>query len=159
MNLLNRAAVTGTVASAVSAVALAALARHEGVGALQPLNATSHWLHGNEAGHVRRGDAQHTGVGLLTHHASTIFWAVLFEKFLGGRPRDPLSLLGHGVAMSALAAAVDYGLTPKRLTPGWEVALSTRSMVLAYGALAIGFAAGAAVARKAKGTQARGGAA
>jgi hypothetical protein len=49
--------------------------------------------------------------------------------------------------MSAIAAAIDYGATPKRLTPGWELVLSKRSMAATYGAMALGLAAGALVAR------------
>ena len=44
-----RALVTGTVASVTSTVALALAARAEGKGALQPVNATSHWLNGGKA--------------------------------------------------------------------------------------------------------------
>src|SRR3954468_4959881 len=36
---------------------------------------------------------------------------------------------------------------PKRLTPGWELVLSKRSMAATYGAMALGLAAGALVAR------------
>jgi len=148
MRLLFRTAVTGSIASLVSASALMLLARSEGKGSLQPLNATSHWLQGDRAGHVKRGDIAHTAVGFLTHHASAIFWALLLERFWGGGARPAPALLRDGFAMSALAAAVDYGLTPKRLTPGWEIPLSTRSMILAYGALAVGFAAGAVVTHR-----------
>jgi hypothetical protein len=49
--------------------------------------------------------------------------------------------------MSAIAAAVDYGATPKRLTPGWELVVSNNSMVTTYGAMALGLSAGALVAR------------
>jgi hypothetical protein len=41
---------------------------------------------------------------------------------------------------SAIAAVVDYGLTPHRFTPGWELVLSKRSMAAAYLAMAAGFA-------------------
>ncbi|HJU18551.1 MAG TPA: hypothetical protein VJ770_19030 [Stellaceae bacterium] len=47
--------------------------------------------------------------------------------------------------MSAIAAAVDYGATPKRLTPGWELVLSKHLMVATYGAMALGLAGGALV--------------
>jgi hypothetical protein len=49
--------------------------------------------------------------------------------------------------MSAIAAAIDYGVTPKQLTPGWELVLSKRSMAATYGAMALGLAAGALLAR------------
>jgi hypothetical protein len=122
---------------------LAMLARAERKGALQPLNATSHWLHGEQAGFVRRADAAHTLIGFATHHASAWFWALLFERWLRSRPRDPKSLLRDGAIMAAIAAAVDYGITPKRLTPGWETVLSKRAIATAYVAMAFGLAAGA----------------
>ena len=43
--------------------------------------------------------------------------------------------------MAAVAAAVDYGATPKRFTPGWELVLSKRSMASVYAAMAAGFVA------------------
>ena len=50
--------------------------------------------------------------------------------------------------VSAIAAAVDYGATPKRFTPGWELVLSKRAMAAAYLAMAAGLAVGALVARR-----------
>ena len=47
---LSNAIVTGTVASVMSTVALALLARREGKGTFQPVNATSHWFNGDAAG-------------------------------------------------------------------------------------------------------------
>lgn len=142
------ALVTGTVASVESAAVLALLAKTDGKGALQPVNATSHWLHGPDAAAHREFDASHTLVGYTTHHASAVFWAVPFEAWLAARPpRSAGTLLRDACAMSAIAAAVDYGLTPKRFTPGWELVLSRRSLVATYGALALGLAAGSMLAR------------
>jgi hypothetical protein len=53
-----------------------------------------------------------------------------------------------GVATSAFAAAFDYGVIPKRLTPGFEKRLDTVSMVAAFAAIAIGLAAGALMAQE-----------
>ena len=47
--------------------------------------------------------------------------------------------------MSAIAAGVDYGPTPKRFPPGWEFVLSKRAMAVAYAAMAIGLEAGAGI--------------
>ncbi len=142
--MLSAAIATGTVASVTSSVALSLLARSEGKGALQPVNATSHWMNGREAGLFTQADIAHTAVGYATHHAATTFWAALFERWIGaGRPLTALPMLKRAVAMSALAAAVDYGATPKRFTPGWEFVLSKRSMAVAYAAMAVGLAAGA----------------
>jgi hypothetical protein len=42
---------------------------------------------------------------------------------------------------SAVAAAVDYTITPHRFTPGWELVLSKRSMAVGYAGMAAGFVA------------------
>lgn len=141
---LGRAIVSGTVASVTSSLALGALAAMEGKGVLQPVNATSHWRHGEGAADVRTPDLAHTAVGYATHHAATVFWAVFFEAAIARRrPVAPLPMLGYAAAMSAIASAVDYKATPRRFTPGWEFVLTRRSMAAAYGAMAIGLAAGA----------------
>jgi hypothetical protein len=57
---------TGALGALASAAAASTAAKAEGKGALQPLNATSHWLHGPRAGRVRELDAAHSGVGLAT---------------------------------------------------------------------------------------------
>ncbi|MYZ48683.1 hypothetical protein [Propylenella binzhouense] len=142
------ALVTGTVASIATTAALAGLASAEGKSPLQPTNSTSHWLHGGAAGRVTAADLEHTALGYATHHASALFWALPFEIWLAFRPpRSTPELLADVAAMSAIAAAVDYGLAPKRLTPGWEEVLPTRSIAATYGVLALGLAAGALLAR------------
>lgn len=138
-----RAAVSAIAATLTSTAALAVAARLEERGALQPLNATSHWLNGDDAGEVAGVDLRHTGVGFATHAAATLFWAVLFEAWIGRRRPRPLStLVVEAAAMSAVAAAVDYLATPKRFTPGWEFVLSVRGMAIAYAGMAAGLAAG-----------------
>lgn len=148
------AVVTGTVAALVSAAALAALARAEGKGALQPTNATSHWLNGDDAASVDLPSADHTLVGFLTHYASAIFWAAPFETWLAlDPPRSLAQLLGKSFLMSGVAFAVDYGATPRRFTPGWELVLSKTSLAVSYVALAFGFAAGALVSEEVRASQ------
>ena len=126
------------------ALALALAARAEGKGAWQPINATSHWRNGDEAALHRGIDAAHTGIGFATNHAACIFWALFFEAWrarLG--PAGPAPMLRDAALMAAIAAAVDYGLTPRRFTPGWELVLSKTGMAVAYAGLALGLAAGA----------------
>jgi hypothetical protein len=150
------ALVTGTTASIVSTAALALLAQGEGKSAFQPTNATSHWLHGDSATLHHEADAAHTLTGYATHHVSALFWAVPFEVWLAARPpRTAVGLLRDACAISAIAATIDYGVTPRRLTPGWELVLSKRSMVATFGAMALGLAAGALVARAWLGENAR----
>ena len=146
---LRLAIVSGAAGSVASSVALAVLARAEGKGALQPVNSTSHWLNGSDAATRKDADIVHTAVGYATHHVATVLWAVIFERWIG--PRRPLSassMLQDALAMSVIAAVVDYGATPKRFTPGWEFVLSKRSMAAAYAAMALGLAAGALMTQR-----------
>ena len=146
--ILLSALISGTAASLASTAVLTLLAKAEGKGALQPTNATSHWLHGDSAGSKADADVAHTLVGYGTHHASALFWAIPFHVWLESRPpRGGLELLRDASVMSAIAAAVDYGVVPRRVTPGWELVLSKQSMVMTYGAVALGLAAGALIAR------------
>jgi hypothetical protein len=149
MQLGISALVTGTVASIVSTATLAGLARSEGKSGVQPTNSTSHWLHGDEAGRRENADIAHTSVGYATHHASAVFWAVPLEVWLAKNPTfSTRELLAKSMATSALAALVDYGVAPRRLTPGWELSLSKPSMVGAFAGLSVGLAAGALVSRE-----------
>jgi hypothetical protein len=148
LRLLLSAMTTGTVASLATTGTLGLLARLEGQDPLQPINATSHWLHGPQAGRTRRVDLEHTGVGYATNHAAAVFWALPFTWWLARHPRRSGAEIAAGAAATAaVAAVVDYGLVPRRLTPGWEHAVSSRSVATAFGALALGLAAGALVDR------------
>ncbi len=146
IKVLRHAAVSGTCAALTSSAALASAARAEGKAALRPLNSTSHWLNGDRAASHEAAGLSHTAVGFATHYAATIFWAIFFEAWLARRrPVRPVPLLRDALVLSAIAAAVDYGATPKRFTPGWEFVLTKRSMAVAYAAMAVGLAAGALV--------------
>ena len=141
---MRSALVSGSSASLASAVALGVAARLEGKRALQPINATSHWLHGDAAASHTGLDWTHTGVGYATNHLASIFWAVFFETWLQRRRLQGRGLLlRDALVMSVIAAAVDYQATPRRFTPGWELVLSRKGMALGYAGLAIGLAAGA----------------
>lgn len=138
---LQRAAVSGTVASALSTLTLAALGRRESGAALAPINAVSHWYWGRKATRQDGATVKYTLPGYLTHHAAAIFWAVIFERLFGRRARrDPAAALATGATVATLAATVDYTITPKRLTPGYEERLSIPSLVVVYAAFGVGLA-------------------
>ena len=148
---MRAALVTGGLASVTSAVALAVAARLEGKATMQPINATSHWLNGDRAASNTGVSAVHTGVGYATNHAASVFWAVFFQAWLAQRPAlRAWPMLQSALLMSAIAAAVDYGATPHRFTPGWELVLSKKGMALAYVGLALGLAGGGLLTQSAK---------
>ena len=144
MKILGNALASGLAATATSTAALATVAIAEGRGPAQPLNATSHILYGDTAATFRDADLDHTVVGFGTHAAATLFWAVAFESALVIRPpRTSLALVGRAASIGVLAALVDYTVTPKRFTPGWELVLSKKAMAVVYLAMAAGFATAA----------------
>lgn len=152
------ALVSGSIASVASTLALAVLGRREAGSAYAPTNATSHWIHGDEA--ARRDDpsVRHTAVGYTIHHGASVFWAVFYERWFGER-RDrgdvPGSLAG-GALVAALACFVDYRLTPRRLQPGYEMRLSRPALAIVYGAFGAGLAASVALTRARRGSVPRG---
>ena len=138
---LQRAAISGTVASVLSTLTLAALGKGEAGSALGPINAVSHWYWGKRAEHEDGATVKYTLPGYLTHHGASIFWAVVFERLFGLRARrDAATALATGATVATLAAAVDYTITPKRLTPGFEKRLSVPSLVVVYAAFGVGLA-------------------
>lgn len=144
IGVVRSACLSGTFASLASTAALAVAARMEGKAAIRPINAISRWLNGDLAASYEGVDAAHTVVGYVTNHAASIFWAIFFEAWcIRRRPVGPLPMLRDAVIMSAIAAAVDYGPTPRRFRPGWELVLSKKGMAIAYAGLAVGLGAGA----------------
>ena len=93
---LVRASVGSLVVTVTSSLAIA---HREGRGGLQPLNATSHWLNGEQAAERRVADVRYTGVGAAPHAAATFFWAVVFEAWVGPRRPRP------AVPMARIAAS------------------------------------------------------
>lgn len=146
---LREGLVGGTLAGLFSAGALALAGQRQTGSAVAPLNAESHWLWGQESLHQDSPTLRHTGTGFLTHQLATVFWATLNALARGGRRPAmalPQALLG-GLATSAAAAAIDYTVVPKRLTPGFEHRLSTGAMVGVFLAMAGGIALGTMLLR------------
>lgn len=140
-SLIQRALVSGSLASLATVATLAVLARAESRRAVQPVNATSHVLHGDAAGRVRRMDMPHTLLGYAIHHAAAVFWATIYQAWRARPGARSASALGDAMALSALAAFVDYAVVPRRLSPGWEIVLPKSAIALTYVAMAFALAA------------------
>lgn len=135
----------GSLAALLSSAALALAGRYENGSAAAPINAISHWYWGDEALRRQRADTAHTVTGYATHHAASLFWAGLFAWAARRRPalRTRTGLVLGSVATSALACFVDFRLTPKRFTPGYEHRLSKTALAGVYAVFAVGLALGA----------------
>lgn len=147
---VKRGLVGGSVASVLSTAALAALGKREAGSAYAPTNAISHWFYGNKAALQDKPSLKYTATGYAIHHASSLFWAVLFERFAGKLldRKKPLTTLEVGTAAAAVACFVDYKMTPERLNPGYELRLSKPSLAVVYGAFGVGLAIGAMLCRR-----------
>jgi hypothetical protein len=146
---LREGLVAGSLASLLSTAVLAAAGRRDAGSAWAPVNAVSHWLWGREALEQDEPSWRYTGVGLLTHHLSAVFWAVLHARIAAAQPGSGSvpAVLAGSAATSAAAAAIDYTLVPERLTPGFEHRLTTGSMVAVFVALATGLTLGSLMLR------------
>jgi hypothetical protein len=146
--VLRRAVHSGLLAGAVSAGVAGWRSAAEGSTALAPINAVTHCLWPRRALRERRFSARFTLTGLAIHSASAVFWALLFEalnvRLSRYAPRaDPVAVAAAATATAATAYIVDYHIVPERVTPGFDVHLSSRSLTAVYVALAVGLASAA----------------
>jgi hypothetical protein len=144
-----RGMISGSISSIASAAVLAACGKRELDDPAAPLNGPSQWLWGTPAACTDGFSLRHTVAGYLVHHATSIFWAILYEKFRHRVPRSAAVAL-PAAATAATACVVDYCLTPDRLTPGFERRLSRRSLFLVYAAFAGGLAGAALLSEAAR---------
>jgi hypothetical protein len=133
-----RAIGNGSLAGLATIAAIALCGRREARSAVAPINATSHVLWGDEAGAADGVDLEHTVPGVIINTAAGMFWAFVHELALERfKPRTRATAAASGAAVAALAYVVDYHLIPRRLTPGWELRLSRRSVALGFVALGV----------------------
>jgi hypothetical protein len=144
---LSDAVLSGSSASILSAAVLSTFSKIEEGSAAGGLNGPSQWFLGEEAAYSREASLKQTGLGYGIHHSTSIFWAAFYEYFCGRSNGDRLQRITPGqvvieaVTMATTAYVVDYGLTPKRLQPGFDKHISSAGMVATYA----GFAAGLAI--------------
>lgn len=139
LGFFKRGLKSGTHASISSALALAIMGKIENQAYSAPLNAISHWIHGDKAFKHVHFDLSHTVTGYAIHHASSIFWAQIYAYLLARNHRSqPLSHHQYACLIAAIAAFVDFNLTPSRLTPGFEKRLSKKALCLVYASFALG---------------------
>jgi hypothetical protein len=132
---------SGTVASATSALALMICGGLEGKGIAAPLNGPSRWIWGDYAGRRRRATLRYTATGFLVHHAASIFWGIVHQNvFHRWNESSRKTRVAHGLITATTAAVVDYGVSPKRLEPGFDNHLSLPSLVCVYTAFGLGLA-------------------
>lgn len=141
---LREGAVSGAVASLLSAAALVLAGARQNRAPAAPVNAISHWVWDRPALAADGTSARHTLAGYLIHHAASVWWATLHAKAWGTRARAkrPAPALAGAAAAGAVACFVDLVVTPRRFTPGFEHRLSAGALVGVYACFALGLALG-----------------
>lgn len=143
MTRVTGALIDGAVAGAATALTAALCARLEGRPALQPVNAVSHSVWGDEAAEHGEPSLKYTLTGLAVNTLGALFWASIYGA-ITGRPMARTSIarsIGNALALSGAAYVTDYHLVPRRFTPGFEKPLSPASLLAVFGSLAAGLAA------------------
>ncbi len=135
--------------SITTALTAALCGWRENSNAVAPLNAISHIVWGEEAAQQEHASAKYTAIGLALNTSAMFGWALIFAKLFSGKSSNrAVSSLGGGVFVSLLAYIVDYHVVPKRLTPGVEDRLSSRSLLALYVVLALSLALGGCVTQQ-----------
>lgn len=134
-----RTLVSGSTASIISTVVVTAFARPRTGRASSGMNATSHWVWGERAMWKHAPTLRYTAVGYAIHHASSLWWAGIFEAM--AHKRSPKTVAGLAAATTVTAYLVDYHVVPRRLTPGFDRHLPASGMVATYGAFGLGLVA------------------
>jgi len=135
--------ISGSAASIASTICLSLLGKAELNRLAAPVNGPSQWIWGRYAPYENRFSLRYTIVGYLIHHAASVFWATLYEKLRQrmARADAAAAVIMPATATTTAAYIVDFHLTPKRLTPGFEHRLSKGALLMVYGSFAIGLAA------------------
>lgn len=140
----SRIAVSGGLSGLLSMVALARRSRMDSGSGYDALNAPSHWLYGEEAFSKHRFIWRFTAGGFIIHHAAACFWAFFYDRLLRviRARRDPAKIVVATTVLTAIAALIDLKVVPRRLSPGFEHQLSSKSLMWVYGAFGAGLLLG-----------------
>jgi hypothetical protein len=135
-----RIAVTGGIAGVLSVAFIVAASVRETGSPASGINGASQVFFGRRATRERKLDLRHTLTGLFVHHASALWWAGVHE---GRHLREfvPNPCL-RALLVMAGASVLDYGVLPRRLSPGLEGQLSRRTIAATFGVIAAGLALG-----------------
>lgn len=148
--LVKNSALPAAIATATTTAAVTALTKVNDGSGSAGMNAVSHIVWGDKAAEEDEFSAKYTLLGGALNSAAVGSWAaaheLLVEQFQ--LPRRVLPMLLSASLVSGIAYVTDFHIVPKRLTPGFEKRLTSKSMLFVYGALALGIAVGAVLNRK-----------
>ena len=120
-------ALCGLGAAAGTFAALPACGRAEGRSVLVTMQASRHCLPVGMAECTGLAGFFRIAVGGARDLGAALFWGGAFGAWVHRMQEGPVRNLRDGAALGAIAGGLDYVLLPWRMSPGWELALATRS--------------------------------
>ena len=134
-----RTAVSGAVASVLSSVVVALCSARETGRPVAGVNAASQWFWGRRATRRMGPSWRYTAVGYAVHHFSSMLWSGIYEYWnRHAKTRGLAGAARRAAAIGALACAVDYTITPRRLRPGFERHIHPPAIAAVYVSFALG---------------------
>ena len=129
---------TGFVLAATTNAAIMLASDRENQAPWAALNSVAHIIDGDEKEQPAAYSPRESLLGIAVNGTAMCAWGVLYEgALLAAKVRSTVwtALLG-----TTAAYFIDYKVVPKQYTPGIEKRLSHNSVLLAYGAIALGLA-------------------
>jgi len=137
---------SGVGAAVASLAVIQFLAKLEGKAAVEPINATSHVIYGASHKPEPSLSFHETLPGGLINVGSAFFWGGVFARIAPSR-NSLRAIVARSSLTVAFAAVLDYGIVPRRLSPGWEHSLTPRSVAFSLATMGVGLALGALAAQ------------
>ena len=133
----------GAGAALSTFAALAAASRGRGIPLARSVNATMHVVDGASAGSDPVLSVRRTGGGAVINTGAASFWAGVTVAAIASRQTThPAFRPLIAASVGGLAGLADYGIVPRRLTPGWELPLGKPIALAVVAAMGLGLAAG-----------------
>ncbi len=129
---------TGFVLAAATNAAIMTASDKENGNPWAALNSVAHIIDGDDKEQPTEYSPRESLLGVAVNGTAMCAWGVLYEgALLVTKAKSSVwtALLG-----ATAAYLIDYKVVPKQFTPGIENRLSHRSVLIAYAALALGFA-------------------
>lgn len=137
-NRISRALLASAVSSAATTAALCGFSSKDTGSSAAALNAVSHILWGDKAAKHNQWDVRHTLAGTLLNAGAMGMWSGVLAFF--PQPRSLFGAVRNATLVSGLAYVTDYHVVPRRLNPGFEQRLSSKSLFGTYAVLAAALA-------------------
>lgn len=137
---------TGTGAVVGTLLAMSILATRRGKSLTEVLNTSTHIFDRRAETTDSSFSFQRTGLGTMVNIGAAFFWGSVAAYAMANlQRRGTGGKLAAGCLTATVAGTVDYGLLPRRLTPGWEFVLPPTDIAIIFACMGTGISAGSII--------------